>query len=325
MRRLLISFCVIAGMGVPSYAQTLERGASVIQAQSVDAGYRISVLEEQVRQLNGRIEELTFQLLELQEQIRRTQEDNDFRLRELEDKQGNLGGDNPTDNLALNSGDTGLEKPQPSEQNNSVESSGGETTALGANEEPKRTIDGVEIYNGEGGVGDSGTGTLGTIQFDENGNIIDTELGKPFQLGSSGQVNSVLQLPQKPDALFDLGYNSVQTGRYEDAERALIAFSQNHATHPLMPEARFWLGESHLGRKQFQEAARVYMDAHRQWPSAKYGPQSLLKLGVSVAGLDQRELACATFAEVLIKYPNASNAIKRSVAYEQQAARCNVN
>ena len=48
---------------------------------------RILQLEEQVRQLTGRVEELNFQMLQMQEQMRRQQEDNEFRFQQLEDQQ----------------------------------------------------------------------------------------------------------------------------------------------------------------------------------------------------------------------------------------------
>ena len=57
-------------------------------AQAPDAVYRIGQLEERMRVLNGRIEELSFQLLEMQEQMRRMQEDNEFRFQELEGRPG---------------------------------------------------------------------------------------------------------------------------------------------------------------------------------------------------------------------------------------------
>jgi TolA-binding protein len=66
--------------------------APVILAQSGDPLFRIGQLEEQVRGLNGRIEELGFQLLQMQEQMRQMQEDNEFRFQELE-KTGNQRGD----------------------------------------------------------------------------------------------------------------------------------------------------------------------------------------------------------------------------------------
>ena len=47
----------------------------VVRVQANEA-YRVQQLEEQIRQLNGRIEEMSFQLLQMQETIRKAQEDN---------------------------------------------------------------------------------------------------------------------------------------------------------------------------------------------------------------------------------------------------------
>ena len=323
MKRLFLSLCLGCAAVMP--VKALEPGTPIIQVQSGDAAYRVSVLEEQVRQLNGRIEELTFQLLEMQEKLRRQNEDTEFRFQELEQKKGSLD-DGATDNLASNDGETSLEKPEPSDQTVFNTDTDGNSEQTDTQTATAPTIDGVEIYQGEGGLDPNPSGTLGTIQFDENGNIIDSTIGKPLDLTAlpkAGEAQDLL--PQNANELFDLGYNHVQTGRYEDAEIALVKFSESYVDHPRLPEARFWLGESYLGRSQFKQAAEVYLDAQKRWPNSKFGPQTLLKLGVSLAGLNQRELACATFAKVTQKYPDTSRVIRRNVAYEQNAARCLTN
>ena len=53
---------------------------------------RVTALEEQVRSLSGTIEELNFQILQMQEQLRKMQEDNEFRFQELEKKKSDAGG-----------------------------------------------------------------------------------------------------------------------------------------------------------------------------------------------------------------------------------------
>ena len=314
---------LLGGLSVPAHA--LDPGVPVIKVQSNNTDYRVSVLEEQIRQLNGKIEELNFQMLEMQELIRRMQEDNDFRFQQLEEKRGDLGSGAAETAKTDDDGFIRLEKSEPSDQQVATTGSGGQDNTA----KKPRTIDGVEIYEGEPSVDNNLANSLGTIQFDENGNVIDSTVGKPLDLtaGLQNQNPDINQeaLPNDPDQLFQAGYDFVQTGRYEDAERALLSFSKLHSAHPRLPEARFWLGESYLGRGEYRKAAEVYLDAHKNWPNSKFGPQSLLKLGVSVAGLNQRELACATFAEVLEKYPEASRAVKRNVAYEQRAAKCAIN
>jgi tol-pal system protein YbgF len=51
-------------------------------AQQDGAG--VTGLEDQLRQLNGKVEELNFQILQMQEQMRKQQEDNEFRFQQLE-------------------------------------------------------------------------------------------------------------------------------------------------------------------------------------------------------------------------------------------------
>ncbi|TIO65071.1 MAG: tol-pal system protein YbgF, partial [Mesorhizobium sp.] len=51
-------------------------------AQQDGAG--MTGLEDQIRQMNGKLEELNFQILQMQEQMRKQQEDNEFRFQQLE-------------------------------------------------------------------------------------------------------------------------------------------------------------------------------------------------------------------------------------------------
>ena len=89
MKRLLLSLALASVIASPSFASDPQK--PIVLAQSSQSEYRLSVLEEQIRALNGKIEELNFRILELQEQLRRTQDDNNYRLEELENRQGNLG------------------------------------------------------------------------------------------------------------------------------------------------------------------------------------------------------------------------------------------
>ena len=58
--------------------------ASPALAQAPETLVRLNALEQQVRELNGRIEELNFFILQMQEELRRQKEDNEFRFQDLE-------------------------------------------------------------------------------------------------------------------------------------------------------------------------------------------------------------------------------------------------
>ena len=60
--------------------------------------------------------------------------------------------------------------------------------------------------------------------------------------------------------------------------------------------------------------------ALRVWSLGLRGRGRTVLTGLSLAGLGEREAACSTYAEVLKKYPNSSNALRQRVATEQAVA-----
>jgi tol-pal system protein YbgF len=289
----------------------VETAAQPIQmAQASDVAFRINQLEEQVRQLTGHIEDLNFQLLQMQEQIRKMQEDNEFRFQELEKKGGLT---TPNQNVAKQESNS-LGKSLPSDQPASTDGTDG--TARPSITEMIQQND----ITGGPKLGEP-PAALGTLTFDENGNLIDSNVGKPIDLAKSLEAHPE-GLPNDPEQLFNLGYQYVQGGEYERAVEVFERYSADYPNEPRLPEARFWLGESLFSEGNYEGAAKVFLENHKAHPQAPLAAQNLLKLGVSLAGLDQRELACATYAEVSKKYPNASNAVRRRIEVEQQAAKC---
>ena len=212
-------------------------------AQSAEATFRVNQLEEQVRQLNGRIEDLNFQLLQLQETLRKLQEDNEFRFQELEDRSdAKKSGSNNSIAKILdrdNGSDGGgsLGKQQPSESAIIVDDSDG--TKRGK----RRTIDGVEIFDGSSDTAAAGPQPLGKILFDENGNIVDSSLEAPIdltkRLRGAGESGSSEPIPKNADELYSLGYNYIQSGDYALAEGAFRKFIDGFPAHPRVTRSLF--------------------------------------------------------------------------------------
>jgi len=302
-------------------------------AQAADEVTRVNQLEDHVRRLSGQIEEMNFQLLQLQEQIRRMQEDNEFRFQELENKRsGALS--RPELDLAENQAkdEPILGKPLASDVSEANSASDGNDEIAIINEN-KRMIDGVEIF--DGGVGDiSGSGReqpLGTITYDQNGNIVDTALGKPLdltmRLGNETErsyniTDQEFSSVGSARELYELGYDYFQAGDYSTSQKVFAKYIERYPDEKKLPNAQFWLGESMLSQADFEGAAKVFLDAQTNWPDVKIAPQMMLKLGISLAGMQQRELACATYAKVYKRYPDISTTMKKRVGAEQKSARC---
>src|SRR5690606_6561436 len=124
------------------------------------------------------------------------------------------------------------------------------------------------------------------------------------------------------DELYRHAYEFILSGDYDTAEagfRDLIArFPDSEHT----ADAHFWLGESLLAQRKPREAAEIFLAASRDFPQARKAPDTLFKLGVSLVAMNQRDVACATFTEVLLRHPQASDALKDRVKQEQSAASC---
>lgn len=291
--------------------------ATPASAQS-DATYRINELEEKVRRLNGRVEELNFQLLQLQEQMRRMQQDNELRFQELEERSGSLATPPTNEGDVAQAETDGLEKPEPS----GSDDPGGDQTAT--NEQPAdegqqapKTAPGPRI--------------LGTLTFDDDGNVVDVEPGQDgdttaslpgvFSDGVEGGA-AAAEFGTTPQEVFASGKTALEQSDAERAEAAFRSYLQAWPDDPRIAEARYHLGRALFDQRQYYNAANIFLDTHNAHADAETAPENLLGLGLSLAGLNQREVACATYAEVLKQYPQAADRLGPRVAAEQASAKC---
>jgi tol-pal system protein YbgF len=262
-------------------------------------------IEDQIRQLNGKIEELNFQILQMQEQIRKQQEDNEFRLQQLESggqapqKKSDAGGD---------AGSSVAEAPATRPVDDI-----GEIIVDSGNGEPGRVIQGAPPK------------TFGTITVDKDGNVIDAgqaaaEPEPPAVDG--GAVVAALPPTDDPEELYRNSYQFILSGDYKTAEQGFRDHVTRFPKDPKAADAHYWLGEALLGQQKYRDAAEVFLAASKDYPKAKKAPDMLLKLGVSLAGLNQRDVACATFAEIGKRYPDISSALKSRIKQERALASC---
>lgn len=287
-------------------------------------------LEEQIRALNGKVEELNFQILQMQEQIRKTQEDNEFRLQQLEGGSGGAAQGTQKKSDAAGTADTSVAETPAADTSTSGDTAGGATV--------EDVI--IDSGNGEPGQVIPGTGappkTFGTITVDKNGNVIDagsntqstTPTGQGASTGgqsgatSGGSIVAALPSTDNPDELYRNSYQFILSGDYSTAEQGFRDYISRFPKDGKAADAHYWLGESLLGQQKYRDAAEVFLGASKDYPKAKKAPDMLLKLGVSLVGLKQRDVACATFGEIGKRYPNASGTLKERVKQERALASC---
>ena len=282
--RGIVALPILLVLSLPAAAQTTDP--------------RIAQLEEQVRQLTGLVEELNFQILQMQDQLRRMQEDNELRFQEIEERRSDSGGSAPRtqDNAAAGSdsgsGDDDFYAALPGVEDGSQ--------VLGA---PPRD--------------------MGTITFDESGNPRSTGVLQPPPSVTDG--STVAALPpggDDDDELYRNAYEFILSGDYDTAEAGFRDLIARYPESEHASDAHFWLGEALLAQQRPREAADIFLSAIRSYPQARTAPDTQFKLGVSLASMQQRDVACATFSEVLQRYPQVTDALRNSIREQQTQASC---
>ncbi|MGR9240635.1 tol-pal system protein YbgF [Rhizobium leguminosarum] len=285
----------------------------VVKVQSGDAEVRVQQLEEQLRQLNGRIEEMSFQLLQMQETIRKQQEDNEFRFQQLE-KTGGAGG--------------ATKAPvKKSETDAAPAASGGDDIA-----KVIQAPQGAETAPSTSVPENSGLGQppkeLGSIDFDQSGNPIGGSVDENATIGSGPIPDANTKTPQQTASLgseadqYKAAYGHVLSGDYSTAEQEFTQYITRYPSSARSADANFWLGEALYSQGKYNEAAKTFLNAHQKYGTSEKAPEMLLKLGMSLAALDNTETACATLREVSKRYPKASRAVISKVASEQKRLAC---
>lgn len=279
-------------------------------AQSTDA-IRIHQLEERVRFLNGRVEEMQFQLLQMQEQFRKMQEDNEFRFQELENSSlENTGQENLAnlDEKNIVDEEKRLGKPDPSAPSFKEDVDGNKMTHVelvekrifaegalvktndGAQKQvSNRMIDGVEIFdpNKDRSADELGANPnikFGEFKFDQNGNVITNPIkpatGAPIRLG-------------KP-LNFGGANRQVQTGLAGQSGEVL----------PSIPKELFDLGYQYVQAGQYAQAVTVFEEFVLQHPTDEKLALAQFWLGESYFSIKQYDDAAKIFLQNHKEHPN---------------------
>lgn len=310
---------LLAGMLAIAATAFLALAPVAASAQSVDTELRVQQLEEQLRQLNGRVEEMSFQLLQMQEQLRKAQEDNEFRFQELE------GGKTKKK--------SSLEQPADQNQNTANNTSGDQTPEVLPQEDASQ-LD--QPMDNSGNAVDMGNPPidLGKLEVDENGNVLGAEQADPNAVAKQDLPPPDTTTVDKADQTASLNpkasdgdqyrsaYEQVLAGDYASAEAGFTDFIAAHPDSKRIADANFWLGEAQYSQGKYNEAAKTFLNAYKTYGKSEKAPEMLLKLAMSLAALDSRDTACATLREVVKAYPKASRPIISKVASEQKRLSC---
>ncbi|KPF73092.1 hypothetical protein IP69_00520 [Bosea sp. AAP35] len=297
--------------GLAALALGLAVSCLSLPASAQDAAdlvVRTSRMENQIRQLSGQIEQLQFENRRLSEQLRKFQEDVDFRLNER------AGGRAPGAAAPGGAAPAAGGAPRTQRRSDAFDP----TLQQGAAGAP-RSLDGgiggiIEDGFAEGGAGQGPLDLQGVGRGAPQGALPQPVPRGPSVAAASG--------PASAKEAYDLAYASILRKEYEQAEMGFRQFLQSYPRDRLAVDATYWLGESYLQRKRYREAAEQFLKVSSDAPRSAKAPDSLLRLGIALNGLGARDQACATYAKVGVEYPAAPNSVRQGIERERRRSGC---
>ena len=353
MRRMLpilAALGCLAGVAAPQTASAQLFGRQQEPAgDTAELTLRIDRLENQVRNLNGQLEQMQFQLRRSEEMLKKFQGDVDFRLQELQPK----GGARPAAGVPQRRSEI---EPEMAPDNNAAVAEvipapamvprggsalpGSATPRNGRGDafDPSANPDAPGAPRALGSAASASTpparaipsGPLGA-ENDPNAplDLMGPRSRRDNVAGLSAQP-SMAQPPQAgPAALppttprdeFDVALFTLEQGQYDSAENSFKTFLQRYPKDTLSGEATYFLGESYFKRGKTRDAAEQYLKISTDYPKTAHAPDAMLRLGQSLEKLGAKEQACAFFAELPRKFPNATSA-KASAQREAKRVQC---
>jgi tol-pal system protein YbgF len=270
---IAIAALVILAPAAPRPAVAQDASESVV---------RLNRLESEIRRLNGRIEELEQQNRQLAEQVKRFQEDVEFRL----------SGGKPPAGTPVAAAAPAAKPP-------------GDTPAAPAVPAVPRPGRGDAFDPDKAPQAPGAPRPLGATPPPP------AAPARPA-VAATGDARSD----------FDVAFGFIQRNELEAAEIGFRQFLTNHPKSDLRASATYWLGESFFRRRMHREAAEQFLKVSTDFARSANAAQGLLRLGQSLAALGAGEQACATFREIGKRFPNAGAAFKKDVEREVGKAKC---
>ena len=290
---LFVLVLVLLIAPLPTLAQDTPYGGSLPGA-GVNYETRLSEVEDQLRALTGKVEQMEYSVRRQDQTLQRLQSDIDNRLTKLE---------------SAPPPPTVVQAPQPTQPTARAPAAGA-NAAAGISETSAQNN---EPANPETSV----RGTLGELKMKDN------------KVTGGAVKPRTPPLPETPadygltaQEQYDRAFGLLRQASYEEAEKAFKSFIDKYPQDKMLDNAKYWYAETYYVRAKFNDAAVAFADAYQQNPKGTKAPDSLLKLALSLGSLEKTQDACTTLIELKSKYPNAPATIRSRADQARVQMKC---
>ena len=259
-------------------------------AAIADLRVRLTQIEEVMRALNGKLDDVSFRLTKFSERFEQVSADSEFRFQQLEIAAAGAG--------------------SKAQQNTSSE-----PQVLGTM--PVSPPESVELLAKAETVTLIGETALDTPLITSQANRAATTAGN--QASGKGGSDASSGTPKE---IYELALKKLQMGAYQEAQAELQNFLDLYPRDRLAGNAQYWLGETFYVQRDYKNATAAFLAGYTNYGDSIKAPDSLLKLGMTLVVMGEKKTGCDAFAELSARFPDAPQAIVRRAEIESQRAEC---
>lgn len=269
----------------PFYARANDGDADPSEMNNAQMDVRINALEEQIRALNGRLEESQFQNRKLAEDLEKFRKDTEFRFSDIAQPQ-------PPAAPVVEPTAPASVVPQSPPANAT---------------EVRKPLVGSKVE-----VRDASTGTT-----------VSQSLGTPAK-DSPKADDALAAQPQFANARdhYNYAFRLLNQTKYDEASAGFKTFLKKYPKDPLAGNANYWLGETFYIKKDYANAADNFRQGFEASPSGPKAADNLLKLAMSLDALKQSKQACAVLGQVVSKFGKTAANAAHKAETEQKRIGC---
>ena len=161
-----------------------------------------------------------------------------------------------------------------------------------------------------------------TLKDDKNEENLTANLPEVIEEKKALLNDQLTELSKNPSEIYKYAYDMLVRENYTEAESSFKAFIGEHPNDPLASNAYYWLGETYYVQKNYQLAAVSFAKGFQRFPKGNKALDQLFKLALTFISLGKNEDACATFSKLEAEFPDAPKIISNRAKVHIQRAKC---
>jgi TolA-binding protein len=124
-----------------------------------------------------------------------------------------------------------------------------------------------------------------------------------------------------PERALQEGHAALARRDYASAEKSAREVMGNRAS-PRAYDGQYLLAQSLAGQKQFAQAAIAFDDAYNRSHKGRYAQEALLGLAGALTAINEKRAACDTLGRLRVEFPQVRADLKDSITKTNERAGC---